>query len=150
MVIEESGVSLSGSNGFTFSKKERLCSRTLIDKLFHQGHRIMSFPFSISWMAIPMSEDAPFEAQAQVLINTSKRKFHHAVDRNRVKRLTRECYRLRKPQLYAFLAEKQLQLVFSINYIHNEIWSYQQLQHKLDKALDTLVKDISKSIDTQA
>jgi len=145
MNIEESESVLSSFNGFTFSKKERLCSRTLIDNLFQQGHRIMSFPFSISWMAIPMEEKAPFEAQAQVLINTSKRKFHHAVDRNRVKRLTRECYRLRKPQLYAFLQENGLRLIFSINYIHNEIWTYQQLQSKLNKAMDALEKEILKS-----
>ena len=78
----------------------------------------------------------------QVMIVAPKRKFHHAVDRNRVRRLTRECYRLRKHALYDFLQQHGLTLVFSMVYIHNEIMSYDQLGHKMDKLLASLQKDI--------
>ena len=78
----------------------------------------------------------------QVMIVAPKRKFHHAVDRNRVRRLTRECYRLRKHALYDFLQQHGLTLVFSMVYIHNEIMSYDQLGHKMDKLLAALQKDI--------
>ena len=76
------------------------------------------------------------------MIVAPKRKFHHAVDRNRVRRLTRECYRLRKHTLYDFLQQHGLTLVFSMVYIHNEIMSYDQLGHKMDKLLAALQKDI--------
>ena len=121
---------------FGFSKNERLCSRTLIERLYADGHRLMAFPYSIHWQQ--QSLDVP----CQVLITTSKRKFKHAVDRNRVKRLTRECYRLRKHALYDFLQQHGLTLVFSMVYIHNEIMSYDQLGHKMDKLLAALQKDI--------
>ena len=83
---------------FTFKKEERLCSRRLIDQLYAEGHRLMAFPFSVQWMKV--------EGPCQALIVAPKRRFHHAVDRNRVRRLTRECYRLRKPTIYAFLEEQ--------------------------------------------
>ncbi len=157
--------------GFTFKKEERLCSRQLIDRLYAEGHRLMAFPYSVQWMTLesgewraesgewrvesgePLSHSEtqklrnsatqPLRNPAtQVMIVAPKRKFHHAVDRNRVRRLTRECYRLRKHALYDFLQQHGLTLVFSMVYIHNEIMSYDQLGHKMDKLLAALQKDI--------
>lgn len=104
----------------------------------------MVFPYSVSWMLLPHDQKVP--APAQVLITTSKRKFHHAVDRNRVKRLTRECYRLRKPQFYDFLQERQLSIALSFNYIHNEIMDYETLSHKFDKLIAQLESAIQKTV----
>lgn len=121
---------------FTFKKEERLCSRRLIDQLYAEGHRLMAFPFSVQWMVVPNL------SPSQVLIVAPKRKFKHAVDRNRVRRLTRECYRLRKPDFYAFLEEHSISIVFSMVYVHNEIMPYEQLGKKMDKLLESLEKEI--------
>ncbi len=99
----------------TFRKEERLCSRQLMDHLYNEGHRLMAFPFSVQWMIT--------ESPVQVMIVAPKRKLHHAVDRNRVRRLTRECYRLRKASFYEFLEEHGVSIVFSMVYVHNEIMS---------------------------
>ena len=93
----------------------------------------------------PLSDSATqrlSHSACQVMIVAPKRKFRHAVDRNRVRRLTRECYRLRKHALYDFLRQNRLSLVFSMVYIHNEMMSYEQLGHKMDKLLAALQKDI--------
>ena len=119
---------------FTFKKEERLCSRRLIDQLYAEGHRLMAFPFSVQWMKV--------EGPCQALIVAPKRRFHHAVDRNRVRRLTRECYRLRKPTFYAFLEEQGVSIVFSMVYVHNEIMPFEQLGKKMDKLFELLEKDI--------
>jgi ribonuclease P protein component len=133
--------------GFTFSKEERLCSKVLIDRLYTDGHRLMAFPFSVQWMLVAdPSSPVSLLPSCQVMIVAPKRKFRHAVDRNRVRRLTRECYRLRKHTLYAFLEENNLHLVFSMVYIHNEIMTYDQLGHKMDKLLDSLQRDIEKNM----
>lgn len=124
--------------GFTFKKEERLCSRQLIDRLYNEGHRLMAFPYSVQWMKV----EKPLPVSCQVMIVAPKRKFRHAVDRNHVRRLTRECYRLRKPTFYEFLDEHNLHIVFSMVYIHNEIMSYEQLGHKMDKLLSLLEKEI--------
>lgn len=139
---------------FTFKKEERLCSRRLIDQLYAEGHRLMAFPFSVQWLAFltPPKEQSslhslallctPLHSPCQVLIVAPKRKFKHAVDRNRVRRLTRECYRLRKPDFYAFLEEHSISIVFSMVYVHNEIMPYEQLGKKMDKLLESLEKEI--------
>jgi len=132
---------------FTFKKEERLCSRRLIDQLYAEGHRLMAFPFSVQWMSVPnISPLSSHLSPCQVLIVAPKRKLHHAVDRNRIKRLTRECYRLRKPAFYAFLEEHNASIVFSMVYIHNEIMSYEQFGKKMDKLLESLEKEIMATI----
>ena len=140
--------------GFTFKKEERLCSRQLIDHLYSEGHRLMAFPYSVQWMTLESASPTPETSTptssllpptsnlCQVLIVAPKRKFRHAVDRNRVRRLTRECYRLRKNALHDFLRQHGLTLVFSMVYIHNGIMTYEQLGHKMDKLLAALQKDI--------
>lgn len=126
---------------YTFSKSERLCSKKIIDDLFKNGHRLMVFPYSVTWAKC---DSENIQAPAQVLIATSKRKFHHAVDRNKVKRLTRECYRLHKPQLYEALNNNQIKIVLSINYIHNQIFDYKVLYHKFDKIIEHLSKELAQ------
>ena len=134
---------------FQFSKKERLCSEKLIEELFRSGHRMMVFPYSVHWKMVD-ADTLPEGIPAQVLIATSKKKFHHAVDRNRVKRLTRECYRMHKPQLYEYLREHRLLLVLSINYVHNEIFDFATLLHKFDKLTTSLIADIGRYLPNES
>jgi ribonuclease P protein component len=124
----------------TFGKEERLCSRKLIDRLYAEGHRLMAYPFSVQWIAT----DGP--APCQVMIVAPKRRFHHAVDRNRVRRLTRECWRRRKPALYDFLQQHNLCIALSLVYVHNEIMTYEQLSRKADKLMAALEHDIAATL----
>ena len=100
----------------------------------------MAYPFSVQWIAT----DGP--APCQVMIVAPKRRFHHAVDRNRVRRLTRECWRHRKPALYTFLQEHNLCIALSLVYVHNEIMTYSQLCHKADKLMAALEHDIAATL----
>lgn len=123
---------------FTFSKEERLCSRTLIDRLYNEGHRMMAFPYSVMWLSEPS-----LQVPCQVMIVAPKRRFHHAVDRNRIKRLTRECYRHLKPALYSTLQENNMHITLALVYVHNEILPYQKLEQKMDKLMAQLSKEIA-------
>ena len=78
------------TNGFP--KSEHLCSTTLIDKLFEPGQSksISAFPIRMVYREVTEA------TVTQVLISVPKRYFHHAVDRNRVKRQIREAYRTQK------------------------------------------------------
>jgi len=122
----------------SFTKAERLCSHTLIEGLYAEGHRMLEFPYSVQWRIAPLTE-----SPCQVLIVAPKRKFHHAVDRNRVKRLTRECYRQHKSQLYSFLHDHGITLTLALVYIHTDIMPYDTLMKRMEKLIVKLQKEIS-------
>lgn len=81
---------------YTFPKEEHLCRKKLIEELFSkQSASFGVYPLRIVWIKAA----APTAAPPQVLISVSKRTFKRAVDRNRLKRLIREAYRLNKYRL---------------------------------------------------
>lgn len=87
---------LPAKKRFTFPKEEHLCRKKLIDELFSkQSASFGVYPLRIVWV----KSEAPTTAPPQVLISVSKRGFKRAVDRNRLKRLIREAYRLNKYRL---------------------------------------------------
>ena len=77
---------------FTFNKKDRLKSQKLIEKLFLEGKSVSSFPLKLIYLKTQVSGAHVIKAGVSV----SKRNFKKAVDRNRIKRLLRECYRLNR------------------------------------------------------
>ena len=87
---------LTAKRKYTFPKEEHLCRKKLIEELFgKQGSSFGVYPLRIVWI----KAEAPTTAPPQVLISVSKRTFKRAVDRNRLKRLIREAYRLNKYRL---------------------------------------------------
>jgi ribonuclease P protein component, eubacterial len=80
----------------TFRKEERISSKREIGFLFENGTSFVSYPLRILFCKREIQGDARFS----VLISVSKRKFKRAVDRNRIKRLIREAYRLNKSILW--------------------------------------------------
>ena len=94
----------------TFSKRERLVSQRLIDLLFGQSasRSLAAFPLRVVYCL--RHREAGSEP-VQLLISVPKKRFHHAVDRNRVKRQVREAYRHRKQTLYDAMPVDQSLLV---------------------------------------
>ncbi len=98
---------------YTFKKEERLCSVKLIQSLFHNGSSFVVYPFRVVWKV----QIKP-ESGTQVLISVSKRRFKHAVTRNRIKRVMREAYRLEKTAIAIPADHKQTPfLSFALQYI---------------------------------
>lgn len=105
---------------FTFSKNEKLTSRTLFDELFTEGTSLKAFPFSLKYMEAPVPEGV----DRQVAIVVPKRGLKRAVDRNRTKRQIRELYRLHKHRINT---PGQTQ-IWSIRYLGNRINDYAFLE----------------------
>jgi len=126
---------------YTFKKEERLCNKRLIDELFHNGSSFLCYPFKISWLFKDF--EGPFPAQ--VVFSVPKRRFGNAVDRNLIKRRTREAYRLHKQEhLYNLLATSGKKIVLSLGYIGKEIAPYDLAEKKMLKLLKQLSAEISK------
>jgi ribonuclease P protein component len=126
---------------YTFKKEERLCNKRLIDGLFHNGSSFLCYPFKVSWMCSDETGNSP----AQIVFSVSKKRFQRAVDRNLVKRLSREAYRLHKQQhLYNQLTTSGKKIVLSLGYIGKEIATYDFLEKKMLKLLKQLCAEIAK------
>jgi RNase P protein component len=64
------------------------------------------------------------------------------VDRNRVKRLTRECWRLQKQEFYDALSQQPRQLALFFIYTDKKIAPFATLQHKISVILKRLEKEV--------
>jgi len=81
----------------TFTKAERIVSQKLIDSMFTKGgqsHSLTAYPLRAVYLLTDNADAA--QPPVQLLLSVSKRRFKHAVDRNRVKRQLRETYRHHK------------------------------------------------------
>ncbi|WP_225860268.1 ribonuclease P protein component [Chitinophaga sp. MD30] len=123
---------------YSFTKEERLKSRKLIETLFREGKAFSVFPYRVVYMPLPPA-DSKYPVQAG--FSASSRHFPHAVDRNRVKRLTRECYRLQKHSLYTHLEQQATQLAVFFIYTDKKIADFSTLQHKISVILNRLKKE---------
>ena len=72
----------------------------------------------------------------------SKRNFKRAVDRNRIKRLSREGYRLQKEPLLRRLEEKGLSMAVFFIYTGRDLPDYPTVTEKIGVALHKLIKEI--------
>lgn len=128
---------MSGSN--TFGKQERLCSSTQIDRLFREGNRQISvFPVRLVWL---LTDD--FEG-VQILISAPKRNFHHAVDRNRIKRQIREFYRTSSAPLKEAVASKGQGMALAFLFNDTRLWDSSKLWVRLLSAMEKLVEAVSE------
>lgn len=120
---------------YRFKKEEKLKSRKTIEQLFKEGKSFSNFPFRILWQ---FNESAP--APLQTGFAVSSKHFKHAVDRNRIKRLMREAYRLQKNQLQNDLTQQQKYLAVFFVYVGNEIPDYAFVFEKTGHVISRLIK----------
>jgi len=132
---------------YTFKKEERLCNKRLIDKLFHNGSSFLCYPFRVSWLVNPETQLYP----AQVLFSVPKKRYKHAVDRNLVKRLMREAYRLNKQQhLYDMLQQADKRIIVSVGYVGKEVEPFPFIEKKMLKLLAQLCNELAAPVPVAA
>jgi ribonuclease P protein component len=124
---------------FTLGRDQRLKSRKQIDRIFREGKSMNVFPFRVYYVLQPLVEG---RQSLQAGFGASKRNFKKAVDRNRIKRLTREAYRLKKAPLGVLLEERQLSLALFFIYTGKELPDHQLVSGKIAVALEKIVKEI--------
>jgi len=116
---------------FSFHKGERLKKEKSIQELFTRGSSFNLYPFRVLHLKNNQSEPCH-----QVLFTASSRIFKKAVDRNKIKRRSKEAYRLQKGQLL-----ETPKLLIGFIYIAKEIVGYDQVEKAIGKAIERLNKE---------
>lgn len=124
----------------TFKKAEKLKSRKTIEQLFKDGKSFSIFPFRVLF-----SFNAAAVNPLQTGFAVSTKHFKKAVDRNRIKRLMREAYRLQKNDLQNQVKHQQKKLAVFFIYVGNELPEYQFIFDKTGNILNRLTNIISES-----
>jgi ribonuclease P protein component len=128
---------------FTLGKNERLKSRKQIEELFSEGKSFPLSPFRIYYHVAPPSTNS--SSTLQFGAGVSGKNFKRAVDRNRVKRLTREAYRLQKKQLQEATMQKKLQLNIFFIYTGKELPAFNIVREKVNVILNKLTKIVNEN-----
>ncbi|WP_089684755.1 ribonuclease P protein component [Catalinimonas alkaloidigena] len=130
----------------TLPKSQRLCGKKQIEELYKKGSSIVVYPYRITYLLVPSpAETAPCP---QILFAIPKRRFRKAVDRNQLRRRTREAYRHHKQLLQEALpTPSTFSLRIAFTYIGNQIFTYSFIEKKLSLGLRRLAETICQSPD---
>ncbi len=129
-----------------FPKAERLKSQQQIDLLFKEGKSFFAPPVKCYYRHI--KEKIPPEnageghsvIRVKTGVSVSKRNFKKATDRNRIKRLMRESYRLHKASLLNLMQEKTGNLEIFLVYTDKTMPGFDILEEKIKYVLRRLIR----------
>jgi ribonuclease P protein component len=105
-------------------KKGKLKSKKLIEQLFVEGQSVSAYPLRLVYLQTSFNDDTT----EKIGVSVSKRNFKKAVDRNRIKRLLRESYRLHKTTYFNNITT---QYAFMILYIGNDKPTLNQIETRM-------------------
>lgn len=120
-------------------KEQRLFKKKAIDQLFGKGKGFNLYPFRVVVYAHPSENDEP--SIPRFLVSVSKKRFHHAVKRNRIKRIVREAWRKNKSQIIVKCEEHKITFDFALVYTATVILSYEEIEKKIKLLSLRLNKD---------
>lgn len=129
---------------FTLGRNERLKSRKQIEQLFNSGQRFMNPPFRIFY-SFQANKQTDITPPLQAGFGASSRNFKTAVERNRIKRLTKEAYRLQKNAVHDNLKEQNRRLYVFFIYTGKKPPVYAEVYDSIGIALAKLL-DINNKL----
>jgi ribonuclease P protein component len=119
----------------SFPKNERLSLKKEIDLLYEKGHSFVAFPLRVVYL----TEKEAKEPGVSLMLCVPKKKVRKAVNRNRIKRLMKETYRVRKHDLSAQMTDRAQRLLLSFHYLDKAQNTYPEMEAAMHKALAILL-----------
>ena len=117
-----------------------MCGEIAINRLFTEGNAFIAYPLRVVYL-FPERKQTEL---AKVVISVPKKRFKKAVDRNRLKRLIREAYRLNKHEFVSKLNEKNLHIQIAFNYVSDDLMDFESIEKKMKTALHKLDEKIEQ------
>lgn len=125
-----------------FSKEERIKSQKQIEILVKKGSVIHDSPIKVIWKKNEYhSQDK--QSKNKVAFSVAKKRFKKAVDRNRIKRLLREAYRLNK-HLLAKEKNSTESILLLFIYTGNEILTFKQACESVKKIMIKISSEVKQ------
>ncbi len=106
--------------------------------MFMEGRSVSAFPLRLVYLKTVFTDGVAIKTGVSV----SKRHFKSAVDRNKIKRLMREVYRLNKP---IYFNNFSTQCAFMILYIGSEKPTLKQIKNKMKLLFEKFHDDVNKN-----
>lgn len=125
----------------TLGRNERLKSRKMIGRVFEEGKKLNQGLLRVHYLLTGPAEGS---SGLQVAVTVSTKNFRKAADRNRVKRILREAWRLQKNELRDLLKAKGALYVFVI-YTAKEIASFELVREDIRVLIGKLSSYINKT-----
>ena len=110
-----------------------------MEQLFAAGKSFAIFPIKVFFTGVEGQDN-----RLKVAVGASARNFKTAVQRNRIKRLLREAYRMEKLPLHDFLEKNEKQCAVFFLYIDKMMPQYLLLKEKMNLAIRRLIKELSE------
>lgn len=124
---------------YELKKNEHLCSRRIIETLVKTNNTFVCFPIRCKYTIIKSNV-----SEVKFLIAIPKRNFKKAVDRNHLKRLIREAYRLNKSIIYESSQQNSYTIYLMLYYMSNQIADYHFIEEKIKTVFLRLNKIINQ------
>lgn len=121
----------------TYNTSEKLKSKKLIEHLFEEGRSLSAFPLRLVYLGTAFDDSVIIKTGVSV----SKRNFKLAVDRNRIKRLMREAYRLNKNDFFNNITTPYALMIL---YIGKEKPDFHSIENAMKQLLTKFSEAVSK------
>ena len=121
------------SKDFSFPKEEKLKGKKHFEALFVEGKSVLKFPLKLIYLQSDFKDDAA----VKIAVVAPKKRFGRAVDRNRIKRLLREVYRLNKGPIFNNIEGN---FAFLFLYLGDKMPNFQEMDKAMKEVLEAFLK----------
>lgn len=127
---------------YKFPKSEKLCSKIEITKLFSSKDGFLHYPLSVKYI----TKESQFP-QVKVVIVCPKKYQKLSINRNRIKRLIREAYRLNNPEIKSFALENKIDIYFSFSFVSQQMIEFDKINFLVIRSLTRIIYELKQRIE---
>lgn len=124
-------------SSYSLTKQERIRSGLIFQQLLRENQSFFVYPFKCFYLVSPRSE---IDNTNTIGISIPKKKLKKAVDRNRMKRIIKEVYRIHyKNRLDYFYGQKNIRISFLLVYVSQKKENFDYIDKKMDEIIKLLL-----------